>query len=91
MATPNEVTGPINLGNPVEMTMLELAQRIIDLSGSNSELVFKPLPEDDPRQRRPDISRAASVLGWKPTVGVDQGLRHTIEYFDNLLKRLSAP
>ncbi len=89
MAMPNDVTGPINLGNPTEMTMLELAERIIDLSGSRSKLVFKPLPQDDPRQRRPDISRAATTLGWKPTIEVDVGLARTIEYFDTLLKRLA--
>ena len=89
MATPTDVTGPINLGNPTEMTMLELAERVIRLSGSKSTLIFKPLPEDDPRQRRPDISRAASVLNWKPTVDVDHGLQRTIEYFEALLKRLA--
>ncbi len=91
MATPSDVTGPINLGNPTEMTMLELAERIIGLAGSKSKLVFKPLPEDDPRQRQPDISRAKSLLDWTPTVNVEEGLRHTIEYFDELLKRLSHP
>jgi UDP-glucuronate decarboxylase len=90
MDSPDEVTGPINLGNPSEMTMLELAQRIVELSGSASTLVFKPLPADDPRQRQPDISRAEELLQWKPTVEVDQGLRHTIAYFDGLLKRLEG-
>ncbi len=91
MATSNDVTGPINLGNPTEMTMLELAERIIGLAGSKSKLIFKPLPEDDPRQRQPDISRAASQLDWTPMVSVDVGLQQTIEYFDVLLKRLDQP
>jgi UDP-glucuronate decarboxylase len=84
-----DVTGPINLGNPTEMTMLDLARRVIDLSGSSSRLVFKPLPEDDPQQRQPDISRAKAVLGWEPKVNVDEGLRTTIAYFDGLLKELA--
>jgi UDP-glucuronate decarboxylase len=85
MASAPEVTGPINLGNPIEMNMLELAQRVIALSGSRSRIVHQPLPVDDPTQRRPDISRASSVLGWTPQVGVDDGLQRTIAYFDRLL------
>ena len=74
------VVGPINLGNPNEFTMLELANKVIELTGSKSELVFKPLPEDDPKQRQPDIAKARS-LGWEPKVELDQGLQKTIEYF----------
>lgn len=73
--------GPINLGNPGEFTMLELAQKIIDFTASSSIIVHKPLPKDDPRQRRPDISRAQELLNWTPVVSLDQGLQHTIDYF----------
>jgi UDP-glucuronate decarboxylase len=73
--------GPINLGNPGEFTMLELAQKVIDFTASSSIIVHKPLPKDDPRQRRPDISRAQRLLNWTPVVTLDQGLQHTIDYF----------
>lgn len=79
--TPLEYTGPVNLGNPRESTMLELAQLVISLTGSKSELVYAPLPEDDPRQRCPDITRAKSVLEWGPTVSLEDGLARTVEYF----------
>jgi dTDP-glucose 4,6-dehydratase len=72
---------PVNLGNPYEMTLLELAKRIIRLAGSASSIVFQPLPVDDPKIRQPDISRARRLLGWEPTVDVDEGLRRTIEWF----------
>ena len=72
---------PFNIGNPVETTILEFARRIIDLTGSSSEIVFRKLPVDDPRQRCPDISRARSVLGWEPTVQLEEGLARTVEYF----------
>ena len=72
---------PVNLGNPVELTILEFADRIRRLMGSNLELVFKPLPEDDPRKRRPDISKAKRILGWEPKVSLEDGLRQTVEYF----------
>jgi dTDP-glucose 4,6-dehydratase len=72
---------PVNLGNPQEMTIFEFAQRIRDLTGATSPIVFKPLPEDDPKQRRPDISKARSTLGWEPLVPLEEGLRHTAEYF----------
>lgn len=85
MNSPDEVTGPINLGNPRERTMLELAERVLALTGSSSRIVFKPLPKDDPRQRRPDISKAVQALRWAPTVNLDEGLTHTIEYFSSLL------
>lgn len=74
-------TGPVNLGNPEELTMIEIAEKIIKLSGSKSKMVFKPLPEDDPKQRRPDISLAKAKLGWQPSVKVDDGLKKTIDYF----------
>jgi UDP-glucuronate decarboxylase len=80
MGTPDEVQGPINLGNPVECSMLELAETVLRLVGGPSKLVFEPLPEDDPRQRRPDISLARSRLGWSPKVGLDDGLRETVSY-----------
>ena len=72
---------PVNLGNPREMTILEFAEHIRALTGSRSEIVFQPLPEDDPKKRRPDIGRARQLLGWEPKVGLDEGLRETIEYF----------
>ncbi|MFN2328341.1 MAG: UDP-glucuronic acid decarboxylase family protein [Chromatocurvus sp.] len=81
MATPDEVVGPLNLGNPGEFTMRELAERIIALTSSQSVLVNLPLPEDDPRQRQPDISQARELLGWVPGVGLDEGLAQTISYF----------
>ena len=87
MNTPDEVTGPINLGNPQEFSMLELAQKILDLTGSQSRLEYKPLPNDDPRQRRPDISKAQESLNWSPHITLKQGLTKTIEYFEELLKR----
>jgi dTDP-glucose 4,6-dehydratase len=77
---------PVNLGNPAELSMLEFADRIQRLMGSNLERVFKPLPEDDPRKRRPDISKARRVLGWEPKVPLEEGLRETVEYFKQLTK-----
>lgn len=74
-------TGPVNIGNPEEYTILDLAKKIISMTGSRSKIVYRPLPEDDPVQRRPDISLAVQVLGWRPKVSVDDGLRMTIEYF----------
>jgi len=85
MATPDDITGPVNLGNPVEMPMVELARRVIALTGTKSNLVFRPLPVDDPMQRCPDISKAKAVLGWEPKVELDEGLGKTISYFDRLL------
>ena len=81
MATGDEVTGPINLGNPGEFTMLELAQQVIELTGSSSQLQFQPLPQDDPRQRQPNITRAKADLGWDVTVPLRDGLGKTIDYF----------
>ncbi len=80
----SDTTGPVNLGNPGEFTMKELAEKVIALTGSRSKIVYEPLPEDDPRQRKPDISLAKAKLGWEPTVPLEQGLRQTIEYFKNL-------
>lgn len=89
MGTPDEVTGPVNLGNPGEFTIRQLAERVLELTGSASKLVFQPLPQDDPRQRRPDISQAKVLLDWQPGVMLDSGLKKTIAYFDNLLSEES--
>ncbi len=83
MDTPADVTGPINLGNPGEFTMLDLAEKVIRLTGSASRIEHRPLPQDDPKQRRPDISKAKSLLSWEPTVPLDAGLERTIAYFRN--------
>ena len=85
MAAPDDVIGPINLGNPGEFTIRQLAELVIDMTGSKSEMVFKPLPQDDPTQRRPDISRAKEKLGWEPTVPLKEGLARTIAYFERKL------
>lgn len=85
MNSDSDVTGPVNLGNPGEFTVRELAEHVIDLTGSPSKLVFKPLPQDDPRQRKPDISKAKSLLNWQPEVKLDEGLKRTIAYFEKLL------
>jgi UDP-glucuronate decarboxylase len=86
MQSANEVTGPINLGNPQEFTMLDLAAAVIDLTGARSKIVHRPLPKDDPRQRNPDISKARKVLKWEPHTPLKEGLAKTISYFDELLK-----
>lgn len=85
MQTGDDVTGPVNLGNPNEFTILQLAERVIKLTKSSSQLIFKPLPQDDPRQRQPDIGLARQLLDWQPTVMLDSGLQKTIDYFDKLL------
>ena len=85
MATPDEVTGPINLGNPHEITVRELAERIIAMTGAASKIVHAPLPQDDPLQRCPDITLARATLGWQPNVALEQGLGRTIAYFERLL------
>lgn len=90
MDAPEEVTGPINLGNPGEFTMIELAEAVIRLTGSASPMVFRPSPVDDPRQRQPDITKARGKLGWEPTIPLEQGLVHTISYFDTLLSKVNA-
>jgi len=84
MHTPHRVTGPINLGNPGEFTVRELAETIIRITGSKSKIVYKPLPQDDPARRRPDISLARELLDWMPHVALEEGLRLTIDYFRNL-------
>jgi UDP-glucuronate decarboxylase len=86
MATDETITGPINLGNPGEFTMRELAEMVLELTGSKSKLETRPLPADDPRQRKPDITQAGEKLSWKPSVPLREGLTKTIDYFDTLLK-----
>jgi UDP-glucuronate decarboxylase len=86
MGSADPVTGPINIGNPTEFTILELASQVIELIGSRSRIVHRPLPQDDPRQRRPDISKAHEVLGWSPHTPLQEGLKHTVAYFDELLR-----
>jgi UDP-glucuronate decarboxylase len=85
METGDEITGPINLGNPHEFTIRELAERTVTITGSRSKLEFKPLPSDDPKQRKPDITKAKSILGWSPKVELDEGLKKTVQYFEGLL------
>ena len=86
MASPDAVTGPINIGNPVEFSMLELARLVIELTGSGSAIAHRPLPQDDPKQRQPDISKAETVLGWRPAVPLKEGLGKTIAYFEGILR-----
>jgi UDP-glucuronate decarboxylase len=90
MNTPHEVTGPINLGNPGEFTMLELATQVIDLVGGPSEIEFRPLPSDDPGRRCPVINQAGEVLGWQPSIALDEGLKRTVEYFRQSLLASAA-
>jgi UDP-glucuronate decarboxylase len=91
MDSPDAVTGPINLGNPNEFTIRQLAERVIDLTGAKSKLVKRPLPADDPMQRKPNIDKAKAILGWEPTIQLDAGLKKTIAYFDDLLRRNVGP
>ena len=84
MATDDSFTGPVNIGNPREFTIKQLAEMIIELTGSKSKLVYRPLPGDDPRQRKPDISLARKILDWSPKVDAEDGLKNTIEYFRSL-------
>jgi len=86
MQSGDDFTGPVNLGNPVEFNMIELAEQVKELTNSNSEIIYKPLPEDDPRQRQPDITLAKDKLGWEPKVPLREGLEKTIDYFSELLK-----
>lgn len=88
MATDDHITGPMNLGNTGEFTIRELAEQVIELTGSNSELIFKPLPSDDPTQRRPDISIAKETLNWEPRIKLVDGLKPTIEYFDKMIRNM---
>jgi len=85
MNTNDDITGPVNLGNPGEFSMIELALKVKDLTGSDSKLIYKPLPTDDPKQRQPDIAMAREQLGWNPTVKLEEGLKPTIAYFEQLL------
>lgn len=86
MATNDDFVGPVNVGNPGEFTILELAEKVIDITGSKSKIIFEALPSDDPMQRKPDITLAKNKLDWEPKIKLDEGLIRTIEYFDNLLK-----
>jgi len=86
MNSPDDFTGPVNLGNPIEITILELAEKILRLTSSRSKIIFKPLPADDPRQRQPDISLAEGKLGWSPKVPLETGLAKTIDYFESLIQ-----
>ena len=85
MASPREMTGPFNMGNPVEFTIKQLAETVLSMVGGDSKLVFKPLPQDDPKQRQPDITLARNNLGWEPKVGLEQGLKTTVAYFRSFL------
>jgi UDP-glucuronate decarboxylase len=87
MNSPDDFTGPVNLGNPTEFSILELAKMITELTGSRSKIVFKPLPQDDPTQRSPDISLARKILKWEPNEALDKGLKKTIAYFKGLLEK----
>ena len=86
MQSGDEVVGPINIGNPVEFSMLQLAENVLDLTGSKSRIAHRPLPQDDPKQRQPDISKAQSLLGWQPATPLKEGLKKTIAYFEALLR-----
>ena len=86
MASPNSVTGPINIGNPTEFTIMQLASQVVELTGSRSRIVQRPIPQDDPRQRRPDISKAQDTLNWSPHMPLKEGLTRTIDYFETLLR-----
>ena len=85
MATEDEFTGPVNIGNPGEFTMLELAHLVLELTGSKSKIVYKILPEDDPRKRKPDITLAKTKLNWEPTIPLKEGLLKTIDYFESVM------
>lgn len=85
MATEDEFTGPVNIGNPGEFSMRQLAEKVLAITGSRSKIVHQPLPADDPRQRQPDITLATDALGWVPRVSLEEGLERTIAYFDQML------
>jgi UDP-glucuronate decarboxylase len=87
MATADEITGPVNLGNPVEFTIRELAELVLELTGSKSPLIWQPLPSDDPKQRQPDIGKSRQLLGWEPSIPLRDGLLKTIHYFESTLER----
>jgi UDP-glucuronate decarboxylase len=86
MGASDEVVGPVNIGNPIEFTILQLAKLVVELTESRARIVHRPLPQDDPRQRQPDISKANELLGWKPATPLEKGLVRTIEYFESLLR-----
>ncbi len=88
MDSPEGFTGPVNVGNPAEFTVLDLARMVVEMTGARSKIVFRPLPQDDPRQRKPDISLAREKLGWEPKVDLKEGIRRTIEYFHGLLEEM---
>ena len=81
MSSPSDVPGPVNLGNPAEFTMVALAETVLELTGSSLKIEYRPLPEDDPKQRRPDITRARDLLGWEPKIALRDGLKPTMAYF----------
>ncbi len=87
MATGDDFTGPVNIGNPGEFTILELAEKVIDMTGSKSKIVYQPLPSDDPMQRKPDITLAKNKLGWEPKIPLEEGLKKTIAYFEDLIRK----
>jgi UDP-glucuronate decarboxylase len=86
MNSPENITGPINIGNPNEFTIRELAEKVIEITGSKSKIVERPLPEDDPKQRQPNIDLAEKLLGWHPTINLNEGLKRTVAYFEALLR-----
>jgi UDP-glucuronate decarboxylase len=85
MNTDDSVIGPMNIGNPTEFTMLQLAEKVINMTGTSSKIVYEKLPEDDPLQRKPDITLAQSVLNWNPSIELEEGLTHTIQYFKSII------
>ena len=85
MNSPDSFTGPVNLGNPVEFSIFQLAQKVIELTNSGSDIIFAPLPSDDPAQRQPDITLAKKSLDWSPQISLEKGLEKTIAYFSNIL------
>jgi UDP-glucuronate decarboxylase len=89
MNTPDDIIGPMNLGNPQEFTILELAEKVIELTNSKTEIRFQPLPADDPRQRQPDIDLAKKVLNWEPRIPLEEGLKRTIAYFEEFLRSIT--
>jgi UDP-glucuronate decarboxylase len=89
MDSPDDFTGPINIGNPVEFRIMELAEKVIKLTNSKSKLVYEKLPDDDPIQRQPDINLAKEKLGWEPKIHLEEGLVMTIHYFENLLNSVN--
>jgi UDP-glucuronate decarboxylase len=77
----DQVVGPMNIGNPGEFTILELAEKVLQITGSSSKIIYEPMPQDDPKQRQPDITKAKEILGWEPTVPLEEGLKKTVAYF----------